>query len=273
MKEMERLNVLSHGAGVQTSCMVYMAIEGEIERPDLIVFADPQWELKATYKYLHKLMDAVNRAGIPMMVETAGDIYEDTMRSAQTGERAPSMPFYTESDGEDGIVGRQCTNDYKIDVVRKAARTFLGLKPRQRNKTTLVMWKGITTDEVERISTSKIKGEEYYYPLFDLGMDRQDCIKWLERRGHGVPPKSSCVGCPFHSRQTWVDIYKNYPDEFQQAVKLDRAIRNHKKFTSKLYLHKDRIPLEEAVKRDALQGDLFYDYEGFANDCGGICGV
>lgn len=249
-----------------------MAIEGEIERPDIIVFADPQWELKATYKYLHKLMDAVNRAGIPMVVDTVGDIYADTMQSAKTGDRAPSMPFYSEDMGDEGIVGRQCTNDYKIDVVRKVARGFLGLKPRQRLKTKLVMWKGITTDEIERISISKIKTEEYRYPLFDLGMDRLDCMNWLEQHGYGVPPKSSCVGCPFHSRQTWVDIYKQFPDEFQKAVKLDNAIRNHKKFNSKLYLHKDRVPLLEAVTRDVNQGDMF-DYEGFANDCSGTCGV
>ncbi|MFD0673950.1 hypothetical protein [Cohnella sp. GCM10027633] len=269
---MNRLNVLSHGAGVQTSCMVYMVLEGEIPRPDLIVFADPQWELDDTYKYLNKLMEDVKQSGIPMMVETAGDIYEDTIRSAQTGERAPSMPFYTDADGEEGIVGRQCTNDYKIEVVRKAARTFLGLKPRQRYTHKLVMWKGITTDEIERITDSKVKSEEYHYPLFDLGMNRLDCMNWLERKGYGVPPKSSCVGCPFHSRQTWVDIAKNHPVEFQKAVKLDRMIRHHKKFKSQLFLHKDRMDLEEAVRRSSLQGDLF-DYEGFGNDCSGSCGV
>jgi hypothetical protein len=268
----EKLNVLSHGAGVQTSCMVYMVVEGELPKPDLIVFADPQWELKDTYKYLHKLMDAVNRAGIPMIVDTAGDIYEDTMKSALTGLRAPSMPFYSDNGGEDGIVGRQCTNDYKIEVVRKAARTFLGLKPRQRYTHKLVMWKGITTDEVERITTSKIKTEEYHYPLFDKGMNRLDCMNWLERHGYGVPPKSSCVGCPFHSRQTWVDLYRQYPDEFKKAVELDKAIRNHKKFNSKLYLHKSRMPLEKAVLMDSMQMDMF-DYEGFANDCTGTCGV
>lgn len=270
---MDKLNVLSHGAGVQTSCMVYMCIEGELPRPDLIVFADPQWELKSTYKYLHKLMDAVNRAGIPMFVDTVGNIYDDTMRSALTGERAPSMPFYSEdTTGDEGIIGRQCTNDYKIDVVRQAARRFLGLKPRQRLKTKLIMWKGITTDEVERIKSSEVKTEEYHYPLFDLGMSRLDCMNWLQRKGYGIPPKSSCIGCPFHSKQTWVDLYNNYPDEFQEAVKLDRAIRNHKKFNSKLYLHKDRMDLEEAVKRDAMQADMF-DFEGFANDCTGTCGV
>lgn len=269
---MDKLNVLSHGAGVQTSCMVYMVIEGELPRPDLIVFADPQWELKATYKYLHKLMDAVNKAGIPMVVDTAGNIYDDTIRSAKTGERAPSMPFYTEDMGEDGIVGRQCTNDYKIEVVRRAARTFLGLKPRQRYTHTLVMWKGITTDEVERITTSKVKTEEYHYPLFDLGMNRQDCMNWLERHGYGVPPKSSCIGCPYHSRQTWVDIAKHHPEEFKEAVELDKVIRNHKKFKSNLYLHKSRMPLDQAVMLDSQQVDIF-DFEGFGNDCAGICGV
>lgn len=269
---MEKLNVLSHGAGVQTSCMVYMVLEGELPKPDLIVFADPKWELKDTYKYLRKLMAAVKKSRIPMIIDTAGNIYKDTMRSAKWGDRAPSMPFYTENDGDEGIVGRQCTNDYKIEVVRKAARQFLGLKPRQRYTRKLVMWKGITTDEVERITTSTIKSEEYHYPLFDLGMNRLDCMNWLERKGYGIPPKSSCVGCPFHSRQTWVDLAREYPKEFSQAVKLDKAIRNHKKFKSKLYLHKSRMPLDQAVMLDSQQMDMF-DFDGFGNDCAGVCGV
>jgi len=271
---MDVLNVLSHGAGVQTSAMVYMVLDGLIEKPDLIVFADPQWELKETYKYLHKLMDDVKKAGIPMIIDTIGNIYEDTMNSATTGERAPSMPFYTEdSIGEEGIVSRQCTNDYKINVVRRAARQFLGLKPRQKLKNKIVMWQGITTDEVERIKISHEKMIDYHYPLFDLGLDRLDCMNYLSKNGYGVPPKSSCIGCPFHSRQTWVDIATNYPDEFQTAVTLDHAIRNHPKFKSQLFLHKSRLPLDIAVQMDSMQTDLFYDYEGFINDCSGNCGV
>lgn len=269
---MNQLNVLSHGAGVQTSAMVYMVLAGVIPKPDLIVFADPQWELKATYDYLDELVNAVMLSGIPMVIETAGNIYEDTMNSALTGERAASMPFHTKSDNVDGFVGRQCTNDYKIEVVKQAARRFLGLKPRQPLKTRLVMWQGITTDEVERIKISSEKMIDYHYPLFDLGMNRLDCMNWLTRNGYKIPPKSSCIGCPFHSRQTWVDIRRDHPEEFMQAVTLDRAIRNHKKFKSQVFLHKDRIDLEEAVIRDSMQGDLF-DIDEFANGCNVHCGV
>lgn len=271
-QNMEQLNVLSHGAGVQTSAMVYMVLAGVIPKPDLIVFADPQWELEATYEYLAELIKAVQLAGIPMIVETAGNIYEDTMNSALTGERAASMPFYTQDVKDEGFVSRQCTNDYKIEVVKQAARKFLGLEHRQWLKTRIIMWQGITTDEIERIKTSKEKMIDYHYPLFELGMDRLDCMNWLVRNGHTIPPKSSCIGCPFHSRQTWVDLKRDHPEEFKQAVTLDRAIRNHKKFKSQVFLHKDRIDLEEAVTRDSLQGDLF-DIDSFANGCNVHCGV
>lgn len=271
---MNTLNVLSHGAGVQTSCMVYMVLGGEIPKPDLIVFADPQWELKSTYAYLEKLVHDVEAVGIPIVITTKGNIYKDTLNSALTGERAPSMPFYTEDCyGGEGIVNRQCTADYKIEMVKQAARTFIGLKPRQKLTTKLVMWQGITTDEVERLKTSNEKMISYHYPLFDLGMDRLDCINYLDRNDRGIPPKSSCIGCPFHSRQSWVDIARNYPEEFQTAVTLDKAIRHHPKFKSKLYLHKSRMDLEQAVNMDMMQTDLFYDYDGFANDCSGHCGV
>lgn len=251
-----------------------MVLDGELPKPDLIVFADPQWELQSTYKYLYNLKKDVEDAGIPMVITTRGNILLDTMNSALHGDRAPSMPFYSENgEGDEGIVNRQCTNDYKIEMVKKAAREFIGLQPRKKLTTKLIMWQGITTDEVERIKTSKEKMIDYHYPLFDLGMNRLDCINYLERKGHGVPPKSSCIGCPFHSRQTWVDIAINHPEEFQTAVVLDRAIRNHPKFKSKLFLHKSRMDLEQAVLMDSMQTDLMYDYDGFANDCGGHCGV
>lgn len=269
---MKVLNILSHGAGVQTSAMVYMVLEGIIPRPDLIVFADPQWELKETYTYLEKVIKAVQLSNIPMKVESAGNIYEDTMRSAKTGERVASMPFHTLNEKEEGFVNRQCTNDYKIQVVKKTARFFLGLKTGQRLKTELIMWLGITSDEIERIKISNEKKVKYHYPLFNLGLSRQDCIQFLIQHGYGVPPKSSCIGCPFHSRQTWVDLYRNYPEEFKEAVTLDKAIRNHKKFKSQVFLHKDRIDLEEAVLRDSMQGDMF-DYDDFANGCNVHCGV
>lgn len=171
---MEELNVLSLGAGIQSSCMVYMCINGDIPRPDVIIFADPQWELKATYTYLAKLRADVEVARIPMIVTTKGDIFADTLQSAQTGARVPSMPFYSEDvkEGTEGIVSRQCTADYKIEMVKKSAREFIGLKPRQKQTKKFVMWQGITTDEIERIKTSSNKMIDFKYPLFDLGMDR-----------------------------------------------------------------------------------------------------
>ena len=37
------LRILSLGAGVQSTTLLYMMIEGEIERPDHAIFSDTGW--------------------------------------------------------------------------------------------------------------------------------------------------------------------------------------------------------------------------------------
>ena len=50
------LNVLSLGAGVQSSVMALMAAHGELTpMPDCAIFADTQWEPAAIYEHLEWL--------------------------------------------------------------------------------------------------------------------------------------------------------------------------------------------------------------------------
>lgn len=86
------------------------------------------------------------------------------------------------------------------------------------------------------------------YPLVELKMTRSDCINWLTKNGYPIPPKSSCVGCPFHRNNEWRNI-KNNPVEWKQAVDLDNTIReagiNESRLSGLLYLHSSCKPLEE----------------------------
>lgn len=49
------MRVLSLGAGVQSSTLLPMAIEGELQI-DRAIFADTQWEPRAVYQWLEYLM-------------------------------------------------------------------------------------------------------------------------------------------------------------------------------------------------------------------------
>lgn len=271
---MKHIHVLSLGAGTQSSAMALMAAHGDLPRPDYIIFSDTGWEPKYVYEWLEKLKTELAKFDLEVITVSKGNIYEDTLNSLETGERIASMPFFTKNrnTGEKGIIMRQCTSDYKIQPINQKVRELLGYKPRQQVKELVHMWKGITTDEVARIKDSTDKWIKFDYPLFEKGMDRLDAINYVRDKMGELPPKSSCVGCPFHNDDMWLEIKQKSPEDWEQAVELDKKIRNHPKFRDELYLHKSCKPLDEVdfQENQVTFGDLFDDFD---NECFGMCGL
>lgn len=101
-----------------------------------------------------------------------------------------------------GMIRRQCTSDYKIVPIRRKVRELAGLTRRRSPKTALVeQWIGISLDEVLRMKPSFEGWQVNRWPLIERWMSRRDCLRWLEQHGYPLPPKSACIGCPFHSEQ------------------------------------------------------------------------
>lgn len=74
----------------------------------------------------------------------------------------------------------------------------------------------------------------------------------LANKGYPMPPRSACIGCPFHSDHEWRDMRDNRPEEWADAMKFDRALR----------------PLDEApIDGNTAQADLW------GEECAGMCGV
>src|SRR4051794_22841087 len=73
--EVTPLRVLSLGAGVQSSTLLLMAVQGELDL-DAAIFADTQWEPAWVYDHLTSLELEARRAGIPLHRVTAGSLRE-----------------------------------------------------------------------------------------------------------------------------------------------------------------------------------------------------
>src|SRR4051812_39000737 len=107
-------NVLNLGAGVQSSRVLLGACKGELPKFDAAIFADPQWEPKAVYENLQFLKGEAEKAGIPVLVATKGDLRSDViarrrLRASDDGKRYASIPvFIKNADGSQGRVKRQC---------------------------------------------------------------------------------------------------------------------------------------------------------------------
>lgn len=92
----------------------------------------------------------------------------------------------------------------------------------------------------------------------DRAMTRHDWLRWLERHNYPLPPKSACIGCPFHSDARWRDMRDNDADAWADAVDLDRTIRTgFRGIRSEICLHRSAVLLDAGdLTTDADRGQL-----------------
>jgi hypothetical protein len=273
MPEQDLIEVLNLGAGVQSTTVLMMSLEGELPPLDYAVFADTGWEPRAVYEHLKWL-----QAKTPIHIVRQGNIKEDALKSQIRGvkskdSRWASMPYYILGpDGSKGMIRRQCTYEYKIRPIDKfIRRTVLGLQPRQRapQEPTIRQWYGISTDESRRMAKNPNKFTVNYYPLIEKRMSRQSCLAWLHDRGISAP-RSACCGCPFRHNREWIDLRDNDPEAFQDAIEFDRAVRNCGGMRGHVFLHADRIPLEDVTLVSAADSGQLSLWD---DECAGMCGV
>lgn len=241
------LRVLSLGAGVQSTTLALMAAHGEVERPDCAIFADTQWEPRAVYDHLDKL---VSMLPFPVHRVTAGDIRE----TIATGGYDP-IPWHTAT----GIGRRQCTKQFKLTPIRRKVRELLcGKTP----KGGCEMWLGISRDEAFRVKDSRVGYIRNRWPLIEAGMSRADCRRKLARWGIDAP-RSACCGCPLLSNADWRE--RRQQPEWEATLALSRRLA-----ASGQFMHHSRRPLDQVDLRTAEemgQPDLFN------NECEGLCGT
>jgi hypothetical protein len=275
------MKILSLGAGVQSSTIFLMSCYGEIERLDAAIFADTGWESNAVYTWLTFLQNEATRHSIPIYIVSHGNIKDDSLKAQVRGRkidgvRWASMPFFTRNreSGQIGMIRRQCTTEYKIVPIEKKARELAGYRPRQRIPiATVEAWKGISADEIRRANISRTKWIDFYYPLIELGMARADCLFWFQKHGLPMPPRSACLGCPYHSNAEWAQIKKTSPIEWQEVVDFDRAIRLMGGMRGDCFLHRRCIPLDEVDFDDKHTGQIDLFDNSFREECQGVCGV
>ncbi len=106
------LRIQSNGAGVQSTALLMMAIEGELPKPDHAIFADTGAEPDAVYQHLTWLEQQCADAGITMHRVSGGDMMADAL---DPDHRFASMPLFVQTPNGQGMVRRQCTNEYELN--------------------------------------------------------------------------------------------------------------------------------------------------------------
>jgi hypothetical protein len=289
---MTRHRILNLGAGTQSSVLLVMADRGEIAPVECAIFSDTQAEPREVYEHLDWLEKQVKT---PVVRVTAGNLEADaiTFRQNRVSENSTTgrkgyanIPlFVLNGDQSQGIIRRQCTNEYKIEPIQKyIRRTILGLKHGERvpKGVHIAQVFGISFDERSRMRIPEAKYQTFEYPLVDKKLTRWQVIalaeKWFPDRTF---PRSACVFCPYKSNEEWRRLRDDHPDEWARAVRFDHAIRladergkaEGKVLVGLPFVHRQMVPLDQADLRsdDEKQGQLTID--GFANECEGMCGV
>lgn len=261
--------------------MYYMSSTGELPRCDYAIFADLGREKKKTIQYLKFLRSwQKENNGIPIIVIRKKNLYKDLLNSENsTGQRFSSIPAFTRNeDNTIGMLRRQCTNEYKIEQVDRAIREVLNVKVILKQQ--IEVWKGISLDEIDRMSNPDTRWKIHVYPFCgyittkdghekiknEIRRTRNDILNWYHFHNLPIPPKSSCVFCPYQSDAAWYDMKMNEPSDFKAAVRVDKAIRNSTKkgILSQVFLHDSCKPLDEIIFNAGLP-DLWH------GECSGNC--
>ena len=275
--------VLSLGAGVQSSVVLLMSARGELPSLDLAIFADTGWEPRAVYQHLDWLEAEAAEAPYPVRIERTSlrgqSLRDDVIanRNARGVDGFPAIPLYTTdpANGRTSMVRRQCTQDYKIEPIKRAIRAAFAadITP---GVPSVEQWFGISWDESQRMRDSDVRYIVNAYPLIDLRMTRAGCLDWFAARYPSrTLPRSACLGCPMKSDADWLALADADPLEYADTLAIDDAMREREDARGwRFGLHR-RGPLREVVPALALakqqQPDMFADM--FAEDCSGHCGV
>jgi hypothetical protein len=295
---MREFHILNLGAGVQSTAIALMYGTGFVSkwvpRIDVAIFADTQEEPAAVYGHLEWLTKAVD---FPVLVRTKGKLGDHLLRGMNTygGGRFASIPAFTsEKEGTPGaMVRRQCTKEYKTEVVHQAIRRdVLKLEPRQRvpNDVTVHQYFGLSYDEPGRIFGRggrpgvKARVEERpwtraHFPLYDMFLTREMCRAWLDQQSipHAVP-RSACVCCPFRSNREWLRMKSAGGPDWARAVELDQGLRMpgavvNRQLDQALYLHRSCLPLDQVDFTVPDPKPKQQDLNFSALECEGMCGV
>lgn len=279
MPNPEPIHIISLGAGVQSSTMALMAAKGEITpMPTAAIFADTQAEPKAVYTWLDWLE---KQFPFPVYRVTRGSLWQESIKIRRSKKSNKlymkgAIPAFTKQpDGKIGLLARQCTADFKIAVLTRKTRTLCDWK-RGETRDLIRLWIGISYDELIRMKPSKEKWIQHIWPLVDMRITREGCLKWMKQNHFPEPPRSACVFCPFHSDEEWYRLKTKEPEEFDRAVKYEQDLQNAAKSQEVLtgfpFLHDECVPIDQ-IDFCKTQKPAHRQVSLFGNECEGMCGV
>lgn len=266
------MKILSCGAGMQSTALALMSCENkrdgikhkEVPIYDAILFCDLGHEPEWVYRQVEFIKYQCEKVGIPFYIlET--HLYQDYIDNFGK-KRVVSIPFWTvDENGKKGKMMRNCTLDYKINVMAKFVRmNLLGYKKGQRTKQEDLkaheMHLGFSFEESRRCKDNPHKMFVNKFPLVEMGLTRANNYRYTLEVWGLETKASACNICPFHSNYFFNYLKDNYEKDYQDVVKFDELLEEQQpntKIKSKLYISKSRKRIADLSEDDYLDKETF----------------
>lgn len=252
------IHVISLGAGVQSSTMALMAAAGEITpMPKFAVFADTGDEPQEVYDWLTKLSKLLP---FPVHVRTRSRLSEHLFEWGHS-----QIPcFIRGNNGRPTIGKRQCTKHWKVIPVQQGIRSATATQRKRLPPSSVILWQGISFDEMERMARSRAEWIEHRWPLVEMRVTRRHCERWLSDHDLSAP-KSACCYCPLKRRAQWQQMKDRGGSDWALCVSVSRQLQARGEF-----LTQDLKPIDEIDFSRPLDDHPEFS---FRDECEGMCGV
>ncbi|MFE7809294.1 phosphoadenosine phosphosulfate reductase [Streptomyces sp. NPDC057430] len=243
------LRVISYGGGVQSTALLALAAKGVIDFPTFLFSnVGEDSENPGTLRYIRDIASPfAQQHGISLEIteKIRRDGQVDTLWRRLHRPDTRSIPIPVRM--ANGAPGRRnCTADFKIKVISKWLKAHGATADEPAT-----VGIGISVDEIHRANRRRAEpNQRVTYPLLDLGLRREDCIRLIKEVGLPTPPKSSCFFCPFHTVDEWRKQRETEPELFSKSEELERFINSRRAALGRddVYLTRYGIPLGAAIQ-------------------------
>lgn len=279
------MKILSCGAGMQSTALVLMSCANKLidekrtgdyrfvytnQVPiyDAVLFCDLGLEPSWVYNQVNFIKKACEWAGIPFYV-LESTLYTDYLNNFGS-KRVVSIPFWSlDEDGKKGKMMRNCTLDYKINLMIKFVRTnLLGYKKGQRTKQEDIkaheMHIGFSKEEERRCKENPNIMFVNKFPLCEMNLVRADNYSYIKDVWGLDTKASACCFCPFHTNYFFSFIKENHPAEYEKTLKFDEMLEREQpntKIRSKLYISKSRKRIKDLLPGECCDKECIL-YQG-----------
>lgn len=275
------MKILSCGAGMQSTALALMSCANKLIQDnraegfdftyteqvpvyDAVLFCDLGLEPAWVYDQVNFIKTACEWAGIPFYI-LKSTLYEDYLRDFGK-KRVVSIPFWSLSpDNKKGKMMRNCTLDYKINLMQKFIRwNLLGYKKGQKIRTEDIkaheIHIGFSKEEERRCKENPSRMFVNKFPLCEMELERADNYAYI-RDVWGLETKASaCCFCPFHTNYFFNYIKNNNREEYEKTVEFDDMLEKGQpdtKIISKLYISRSRKRIKDLLPEECNDKECF----------------